>query len=288
MARRFPGVLTLSDHLELLRLQEIESVVVATPAGSHRAIVEDCLRAGKHVLVEKPIATTSGDAESMANLAEKLGLTLMVGHTFLFNPAVKLIRRYLDDGTLGRLYYLYFHRTGLGPVRQDVNALWDLAPHDFSMLQYWLDAEPDGVNALGQSYLHESCEDVVFVTLTFPKNVIASVHVSWLDPVKTRRVTLVGDKAMVVFDDTEPIEKIRVYDRGVSYHPVDGGYAAFLTSIHDGDITIPALPRREPLKDQLLHFIECVVSGQRPAPDAIAGAAVVRMLERAQEAMRRL
>lgn len=287
IAKRFPGVVTLADHSELLRLEEVEAVVVATPASTHKAIAEDCLRAGKHVLVEKPMATTSADAKSMADAAREVGRTLMVGHTFLFNPAVELIRRYLKEGLLGRLYYLYFHRTGLGPVRQDVNALWDLAPHDLSMLHYWLDAEPDQVSAFGQSYLHEACEDVAFVTLAYPKNVIANVHVSWLDPVKTRRVTVVGDRAMIVFDDTQPVEKIRVYDRGVTYQPTGGDYATFLASIHDGDITIPSLPRREPLKDQLLHFVECAMNGKQPKSDADMGVAVVRTIERAQEALRR-
>jgi predicted dehydrogenase len=227
------------------------------------------------------------DAEHLAALSEGTRRVLMVGHTFLFNPAVRAIKGYLEQGLLGDVRYLYFQRTGLGPIRQDVNALWDLAPHDFSMLRYWLGADPLDLVARGQSYLKPGTEDVVFVTLNYPNRVLASVHVSWLDPVKVRSVTVVGDRKMVVFDDTHATEKIRIYDRGADYQPREGGFAEFIAAVRDGDIVIPRIEQREPLREQLEHFVECVRSGREPLSSARDGVAVVRVLERAQQELRR-
>ena len=206
----------------------------------------------------------------------------MVGHTFLFNPAVRAIKTYIDQGLLGEIRYLYFQRTGLGPIRQDVNALWDLAPHDLSMLRYWLGTDPVDLVARGQSYLKSGTEDVVFVTLSYPDQVLASVHVSWLDPVKTRRVTVVGDRKMVVFDDTHATEKLRIYDRGADYQPREGGFAEFIAAVRDGDIVIPRLEPLEPLREQLAHFIDCIITGSRPLTSAEDGVAIVRILEWAE------
>ena len=234
------------------------------------------------MLVEKPIAGTVEDAEALAQLAVGTSRTLMVGHTFLFNPAVRAIKAYIDQGLLGEIRYLYFQRTGLGPIRQDVNALWDLAPHDLSMLRYWLGTDPVDLVARGQSYLKSGTEDVVFVTLSYPDQVLASVHVSWLDPVKTRRVTVVGDRKMVVFDDTHATEKLRIYDRGADYQPREGGFAEFIAAVRDGDIVIPRLEPLEPLREQLAHFIDCIITGSRPLTSAEDGVAIVRILEWAE------
>jgi predicted dehydrogenase len=206
----------------------------------------------------------------------------MVGHTFLFNPAVEYVKQAIDQGELGRILYLSFRRTGLGPIRQDVNALWDLAPHDLSMLRYWLGAAPLEVTARGQSYLRPDVEDVVFLTLRYPGDVLVGIQVSWLDPVKDRRVTIVGDQRMVVYDDVHPTEKLRVYDKGASYQPRGGDFSEFLAAVRDGSITIPKIENREPLHEQLAHFIDCIQNGAPPRSDGLQGLEIVRILEEAQ------
>jgi predicted dehydrogenase len=280
--RQYPSARAYADYRRLLRDGDVDAAIVATPTSTHRAIVEQCLAAGLHVLVEKPLAATVADAEALTELTRTAGLTLMVGHTFLFNPAVRAIKEYIDQGLLGDIRYLYFQRTGLGPIRQDVNALWDLAPHDFSMLRYWLGADPIALVARGQSYLKPGTEDVVFVTLNYPNQVLASVHVSWLDPVKIRRVTVVGDRKMVVFDDTHATEKLRIYDRGADYQPREGGFAEFIAAVRDGDIVIPRIEPLEPLREQLAHFVQCVATGRQPLTSAEDGTAIVRVLEWAE------
>jgi predicted dehydrogenase len=284
--RQYPAARAYADYNRLLRDGDVDAVIVATPTSTHREVVERCLTAGVHVLVEKPLASTVADAEALAALEKDTGRVLMVGHTFLFNSAVRAIKGYIDEGLLGDIRYLYFTRTGLGPIRQDVNALWDLAPHDFSMLRYWLGSDPIDLVARGQAYLKPDTEDVVFVTLSYPDRVLASVHVSWLDPVKVRSVTVVGDRKMVVFDDTHPTEKLRIYDRGADYQPREGGFAEFMAAVRDGDIVIPRLDQREPLREQLEHFVDCIITGRRPIASADDGVAIVKVLERAQRELR--
>src|ERR1700674_927700 len=283
---QYPSARAYADYKRLLRDGDVAAVIVATPTSTHREVTGDCLRAGVHVLVEKPLASTVADAEAMSVLAAETGRTLMVGHTFLFNPAVRAIKRYIDDGLLGEVRYLYFQRTGLGPIRQDVNALWDLAPHDLSMLRYWLNADPVDLAARGESYLKPGTEDVVFVTLNYPDRVLASVHVSWLDPVKVRRITVVGDRKMIVFDDTHAIEKLRIYDHGADYQPREGGFAEFIAAVRDGDIVIPRLEPLEPLREELAHFVDCINTTNTPATSASDGVAIVRVLERAERELR--
>jgi predicted dehydrogenase len=281
-----PEVRTHRNISELLEAGGLDAVVVATHATLHRPVVESCLAAGLHVLVEKPLATTVEDAEAIAAASRGTGLTVMVGHTFLYNPAVQRVKSYIDQSDLGRMLYLSFTRTGLGPIREDVNALWDLAPHDFSMLRYWLGGDPVDVTARGHSYLRQGVEDIVFVTLRYPGDVLAGLHVSWLDPVKDRRVTIVGDRKMVVFDDVNPTEKLRVYDRGVSYQPRGGDFAAFVAAVRDGDILIPKVEAREPLREQLGHFVECIRTGRQPLSDVEDGLAVVKALAWADRELR--
>ena len=284
---QYPLVELLTDHRQMIDRKLVDAVAVCTTATTHREITEDCLEAGLDVLVEKPIASSSADAMAMIARAESTKRILMVGHTFLFNPAVQAIKRYLDAGQLGRILYFHFQRTGLGPIRQDVNALWDLAPHDLSMLSYWLGSEPTEVVARGQSYLKRGTDDVVFLTLRYPKDVLASVHVSWLDPVKVRRATIVGDRKMAVFDDVSASEKLRVYDRGASYQPAGGDFGAFVAAVRDGDILIPSLENREPLREQLAHFVKCVIERRPPLAGGAEGLAVVRVLEAAQSELDR-
>jgi predicted dehydrogenase len=280
--RQYPSARAYADYHRLLRDGEVDAVIVATPTSTHREVTEACLRAGAHVLVEKPLASTVSDAKSMIAAADQAKKTLMVGHTFLFNPAVRAIKGYIDEGRLGKIRYLYFQRTGLGPIRQDVNALWDLAPHDLSMLRYWLGTDPVDLVARGEAYLKSGTEDVVFLTLNYPNKVLASVHVSWLDPVKVRRITVVGDSKMVVFDDTHATEKLRIYDQGADYQPQGGGFGEFIAAVRDGDIVIPRLEHTEPLRTELEHFIECITTGRQPLSSGEDGLAVVRVLELAE------
>jgi predicted dehydrogenase len=280
--RQYPAARAYADYNRLLRDGDLDAVIVATPTSTHREVTEACLRAGAHVLVEKPLASTVADAESMMAVAKQAQRTLMVGHTFLFNPAVRAIKGYIDEGRLGKIRYLYFQRTGLGPIRQDVNALWDLAPHDLSILRYWLGTDPVDLVARGEAYLKSGTEDVVFLTLNYPNQVLASVHVSWLDPVKIRRITVVGDRKMVVFDDTHATEKLRIYDQGADYQPRGGGFGEFIASVRDGDIVIPRLEHTEPLWAELEHFMDCINNGRQPMTSAEDGVAIVRVLERAE------
>ncbi|HKT05934.1 MAG TPA: Gfo/Idh/MocA family oxidoreductase [Rugosimonospora sp.] len=282
LSRPHPRVTMFQDYRVMLKDAGLDAVVVATSAAAHRQIVEDCVVAGLPVLVEKPIAANSTDAEAMQQAAEASGVLLMVGHTFLFNPAVRYVKNLIDSGSLGKIQYLSFRRTGLGPIRSDVNVLWDLAPHDLSMLRYWVGADPLDVTARGQAYLHPDLEDVVFLTLRYPEGVLAGIHVSWLDPIKDRTVTVVGDQRMVVFDDVHPTEKVRVYDKGASYQPGGAEYSEFIAAVRDGEIVIPRIPAGEPLREQLLHFVDCVRTGGKPISHAADGAAIVRILETAQ------
>jgi len=284
--RQYPAARAYADYRRLLKDGDVDAVIVATSTSTHREVAEACLLARMHVLVEKPLASSAADAEALVALAGDVDRRLMVGHTFLFNPGVQAIKRYISDGYLGDIRYMYFQRTGLGPIRQDVNALWDLAPHDLSMLRFWLGGDPIDVVARGESYLKAGTEDVVFVTLTYPNKILASVHVSWLDPVKTRRVTVVGDRKMVVFDDTHPTEKLRLYDRGADYQPREGGFAEFIAAVRDGDIVIPRLEQAEPLREQLDYFVTCINSGDVPLASGDDGVAIVRVLERAEHALR--
>ncbi len=264
VSRRFPGVRTTCDTNQLMRADDVDAVIVATPAHRHGSLAEAALRAGKHVIVEKPMADRSDVARAMIATAAGAQRTLMVAHTFLFSPAVRFIKEFIDAGRLGHLQYVSSQRTGLGPVRADVNALWDLAPHDLSMLHHWIGQMPVDVHASGASYLNGDNEDAVFLTLQFPNRVLAGVQLSWLDPVKTRRTTVVGTKKMLVFDDTHPTEKARVYDNTTSYQKTGADFSEFVASVRAGDVTIPRLTPDEPLKVQVRHFVACV-AGRPPA-----------------------
>lgn len=280
--QQYPQAAMFTDHRQMIEQKLVDAVAICTTATTHRPIAQDCLAAGLDVLVEKPIAASSEDAEAIIGKARETNRILMVGHTFLFNPAVQAMKRYLETGELGRVLYFHFQRTGLGPIRQDVNALWDLAPHDLSMLAYWLGSEPTEIVARGQSYLKPGTDDVVFLTLRYPNDVLASIHVSWLDPVKVRRATIVGDRRMAVFDDVSLTEKLRLYDKGATYQPSGGDFGAFVAAVRDGDILIPSLENKEPLREQLAHFVQCVTERKHPIADGAAGLHVVRVLETAQ------
>jgi len=281
----FPGVEFVSDYSLVLNSPEVDGVVVATQPTSHFALSKEALEKGKHVFVEKPLALNTSEAEELVALSRSKNRVLMVGHLLRYHPAVKLLKDYLERGELGDVLYIYSTRVNLGKVRQDENALWSFAPHDLAVIIYLMGRKPVSVSAVGQSYLTPDVEDVVFLTVFFEGNCMAHVHVSWLDPHKIRKLTVVGNKKMAVFDDMEASEMIRIFDKGVDYSPGFKSYAEAV-SLRVGDILIPRVQMKEPLRIECEHFIECVEKGKHPLTDGEEGVAVVRVLEGAQKSMR--
>ncbi len=286
MRERHGGLRTSTHYHEMLASSEVDAVVVATPASTHVRLVREALLAGKHVLVEKPIALSSAEAEELIEIADATGLVLMVGHTFLYHPAVRALRDLVQRGELGQIYYAHAQRLNLGLFQRDINVLWDLAPHDLSILGYVLGSQPVAVSAHGSAYVRAHIEDVGYLNLIFPGRIRVQIHVSWLDPNKVRRLTIVGSHKMVVYDDVETLEKIRIYDRGVDAPPHTDTFGEFQLSYRYGDITIPALPSTEPLRLECEHFLDCIENGRRPLTDGLHGLQVVRVLELAQASLR--
>jgi predicted dehydrogenase len=282
-ARAYSFQQTATDYRELLGNPLLDGIVVATPARSHYQIARAVLEAGKHVLVEKPLAMTSAEAEDLAACARARDRVLMVGHTFQYNPAVWKIKELLASGAIGDLYYIYSNRVNLGRVQLDINALWSIAPHDISILLYLLESLPLTVSARGATFVSEKVEDVVFVLLTFPNNVIAHIHASWLDPSKTRQMTLVGSEKMIVYDDVDPEAKLKIYDKGV--YKRGAAFGEFQLRVHSGDIHIPRIDLTEPLRNECRHFIECIRGHSQPQTDAENGLRVVRVLGAAQQSL---
>jgi predicted dehydrogenase len=279
-----PAARKLRDLDEVLALPEVDAVVLATPADRHAMHAQQVLAAGKHVFVEKPLALSSADAEQVVAAAERAKRTLMVGHIMLYHPVVERMKAMIKSGELGWLLYLYAVRVNLGTVRRDENALWSLGPHDASILLHLLDDQPQTVSARGGAYLQKNIHDVVFVNLQFKSGVMAQIHLSWLDPRKERRVTVVGSRKMLEFDDVHPVEKLRIYDKGVERPPAFSEFSEFL-SIRNGDIHIPQVPLAEPLELECRHFIECLNANRRPLSDGSSGLQVVRILEAAQRSL---
>jgi predicted dehydrogenase len=287
VARRYPWVRTVATVEELLDDAEVDALVVATPARTHADIVRRALAAGRHVLVEKPLAMTTADAVELAELAGSAGRVLMVGHTFEYNPAVLKMRELVTAEAFGTLYYLHSQRVNLGRIQRDINALWSIGPHDVSIANFLTGSSPRWVSAKGARYLHGDIEDVVFATLGYDlgsdKEVLAHVHASWLDPSKLRRTTVVGSRAMVVYDDLDSEAKLRVYDKGAD--PVKGGFGEFQFRLRSGDMRAPSVDLTEPLAIELDHFLDCVATGATPRTDGWNGARVVATLEAAQRSL---
>jgi len=283
MARSYPGALVTDDVEAALGVAE--AVVVATPATSHAALAERAVGRGLPVLVEKPFALTAAEAERVVELADRKRVPLVVGHLLVFHPAVERLKAMIAGGELGEVYYLYSQRVNLGQVRPDENALWSFGPHDVSVALELLREKPVRVSANGRSYLQPGIEDVVFMTLEFASGVMAHVQMSWLDPHKERRLTVVGSRKMVVFDDMQPREKLRVYDKGVERPPEYASYGESL-AVREGDITIPRIPNIEPLGAEIRHFLAVARGEQKPRVTGADGLLVVRILEAASRSLR--
>lgn len=282
-ARQHPGARIVEDPAAILGDTGVDAVVVATPITTHFELAKRALEAGKHVLVEKPLAHTVEHAKSLIDLALRGNLTLMVDHTFVYTSAVRRVKEMLDSGGLGRVHYFDSVRVNLGLVQSDVNVLWDLAPHDFAIMDYWLDKRPAAVSAFGSSHVN-GLEDIAYVTLLFQDNTIAHFHVNWLAPAKIRRIIVGGSRKMVVYDDMETSEKVKVYDKGVTM----GGADPYQTRVQyrSGDMFSPHLDTTEALRVEGQHFIDCVARRTRPLTDGEAGLRVVELLEAAGRSLR--
>lgn len=287
VGRRYPGTSLVSDFEDVLRDRDVDAVVLATPASVHATMGIRAMEAGKDVLIEKPLATSVEECRQLIDCSERTGRVLMVGHTFIFNSAVRAIQQIVSSGEIGEVLYAYSSRVNLGRIRQDVNALWNVAPHDISILNHVLGKEPIRVRALGRSYLQPGIEDVVFAVFEYPDGLLAHVHSSWLDPSKVRRTTFVGSKKMIIYDDVESEGKIKIYDKGVRRQTTEQEYGEFQIRLHDGDILIPKIRFTEPLAEECRHFIECCKTRKQPETDGRDGLAVVAALEAAQESLRR-
>ena len=281
--RQYPGVATGEDYDALLRDDDLDAVVLAVPAAHHYAMARQALESDKHVYVEKPMTLAAADAEQLVELADARERVLMVGHLLEYHPAVAMLRALIQAGELGDIYYLYSQRVNLGIVRRDENALWSLAPHDISVLLHLLGQEPDAVSARGECYLQPDIEDVVFANLHFADGKMAQLQLSWLDPHRIRRLTVVGSRKMVVFDDVESTEKVRIYDKSAERLDYDS-YGESI-NLRFGDVVIPRLEMSEPLKLECDHFATCVREGKTPLSDGRDGLRVVRVLEAAQASL---
>jgi len=281
-ARAWPGVKPVAEFDDLLK-EDIEAVVIATPAVTHHPLTKKALLAGKDVFVEKPFALSVRDAEELAELADKHNRILMVGHLLEYHPVVRRLRNMIQKGELGPVYYIYTQRVNLGRIRGDENAMWSFAPHDISQILYMLEMEPVNVSARGQSYIQDGIEDVVFLSLFFENRIMAHIHMSWLDPHKVRKTTIVGGKKMAVFDDSEATEKLRIYDNyAEAPHAKSYGEAI---QVRFGDILIPRVESTEPLQLECKHFIDCVANRTTPLTDAQDGLRVIRIIEAAQRSL---
>lgn len=282
-ARVAPAARTTADPEVVAQDASIQAVVVAAPAASHYPLARLFLEAGKDVFVEKPMTLRAAEAEALVALADQGDRILMVGHLLLYHPAVTRLAEILASGELGAVRYVYSQRTNLGKVRRDENALWSFAPHDLAVLLHLVGAEPSDVSARGGAFVQPGIEDVVFLDLRFPGGQLGHVHVSWLDPHKVRRFTVVGATQMAVFDDQEPTEKLRIYDKGVDA----GEFVDFARalSVRSGDIWIPHVAATEPLALECRHFVECVRTRRRPLTDGRHGLAVVRVLDAASRSL---
>jgi len=281
----YPDVEISSDPTELLTCSKIDAIGVITPVWTHFELAKAALKNGKHVFVEKPFTSTSTQAEELVNLAEQRHLKIMVDHTFLFTGAVKKIRQLVDDGTLGNLYYYDSTRVNLGLFQHDVNVIWDLAPHDLSIMDYLINQTPEAIVATGQTHLNGN-EDIAFITAYFPGKVIAHINVNWLSPVKVRTTLIGGEKKMLVWNDLEADEKIKVYDKGVQVGTQQGLYE-LLVSYRSGDMWSPQVEQVEALRHELSYFLECISNDRTPFNDGIAGLRVVKMLEAANESLKK-
>lgn len=269
---------------QLLADPALDAVVLATPVFTHHALTTRCLEAGKHVFVEKPLAASSGEAQDLIELAERSGKVLMCGHTFLYSPAVRTVKEVLDRGELGELYFISSSRVNLGPYRSDVSVIFDLGPHDFSILRYWLGVSPEAVNAMGRAVIADDVSDVAFIDLTFPDGLLAHVELSWLSPSKLRRTVIVGSEKMLVYEDGAA-EPVRLFDSGIEYHD-PSTFGEYQLAYRTGDIVSLRVDTTEPIVAELEDFISSLRNGTTPVSDPSVSLDVIRTVEAAEASLR--
>ena len=283
--RRHPEISTTSDFSELLRNPQVDAIAIATPVHTHFELALSALNAGKHVLVEKPLAQTSDQVRRLVDEADRRGLTLMVDHTFLYTPAVQKIRELMLQDQLGEIYYYDSTRSSLGLFQSDVNVIWDLAVHDLSIIQYLLDEDPIAVSATGSSHVTGSPENMAHITLFFESKCVAHVSVNWLSPIKVRQTFVGGSKKMIVYDDLEPTEKIKVYDKGITLNAQTENAHQFRIGYRAGDMWAPHISTKEALQSEVEHFVECVSTGASPISNGLSGLRVIEVLEAASRSI---
>lgn len=282
----YPQVRLVNDYHELLEHVPLDAVVVATPTRTHYKIAKEALEHGKHVLVEKPLCLTVIEGEELVKLARQYGGVLMVGQVFLFHNGILKLKEFLEFGDLGKIYYIGSTRTNLGPIRQDVNAVYDLASHDISILNFLLGSCPYEVSAVGEAFLQNGVEDIAFISLRYPNDVLARIHASWLDPRKVREITIVGDKKMVTWDDLATLGTVQVYDKGVVREAYYEDYGHFQLLAREGDIMIPRIKFEEPLKNQARYFLGAIRKGKADVSDGESGLNVIRTIEAIQQSLK--
>jgi predicted dehydrogenase len=287
LRQRHPSVATCREPDEALRRTDIDAVVIATPASTHQALVDAALRSGRHVLVEKPMSLDVRGCDTLCSLAAAAGRVLMVGYTFVYNAGIRKMKECMASDEFGQVYYLHATRTNLGPIRQDVNAAWDLAPHDVAIFNYLLGRQPLWASAIGTCVLRTNRDDIVFATLGYEDNVVANIHVSWADPNKVREVVAVGSRRRVVFNDLNDIERVRFFERGVSApETIVDSYGEFKLLVRDGDIVSPRIEPSEPLKNQCVEFVEAIRSRRTPLTDGRFGCGITRTMVAIDRSMR--
>jgi predicted dehydrogenase len=284
---RYPSVVVTQDMADVLGDPEVDAVLIATPISTHFELARRALQAGKHVFVEKPMTSSTREARQLLEIANAAGLVLMVGHTFEYSPPVMKIKEIIDSGELGEIFFVTSSRVNLGLHQKDVSVIWDLAPHDFSMLFYWMGEDPSQITAFGRSCLDCGNPDVAFVNIGFPSGAVAEMQLSWLSPVKLRRTMIVGSRKMLLYDDTESVEKVKIYDHGVTRHVEPGSFGEYQLSYRTGDIVSPHLGAQEPLFAEATEFVECVRTGRTPRTDGRSGLRVVGALEQAEGSLLR-
>jgi predicted dehydrogenase len=288
MGKRYPSVQLTSSYQALLDDPNLDAIAIATPVHTHYPLAKAALQSGKHVLVEKPMCMTSAECMALIALAEEKQCTLMVDHTFVYHGAVKRIKDEVASGALGELLYFDSVRVNLGLFQSDINVVWDLAPHDLSIMDYIIGKTPVSIQASGACHAGNGMEDIAYITVNFENNLIAHFHVSWLSPVKVRQVLVGGTKKMIVYDDLEPMEKVRIYDKGITVEQPKSEEERYtnLVGYRVGDMMAPVLDATEALKHEVAHFVDCALNGKQPITDGQAGLRVVQILEAANESIR--
>lgn len=281
---RYPAAATTSSYDDLLKANGLDAVMLATPITSHYELAKRALRDGKHVFIEKPFTTSVTQADELIEIADKQGLVLMVGHVFEYSPAVAKIKDVISSGEMGKVYYISSTRVNLGIHQKDVSVVWDLAPHDLSMFFHWLDEGPIRVSATGKAYVQKGIMDVAFISMEFASGAIGHIQVSWLSPSKLRRTTLVGSGKMLIYDDTKVTDKVRIFDKGVDLRDPET-FGEFQLSYRTGGVFSPTLENKEPLNEEVDHFLSCIGNGGTPTSDGVSGRRVVKVIEAVERSL---